>query len=252
MPCPMTRLRIRQLVIAAENLEPAEQLQAALGLGEPFADPGVAEFGLENAVFALGDQFIEVVAPTTKDAPVQRFLKRNGPGGYMAIFQTDDLKAARARVDGAGIRRVWNIDLDDIAASHLHPADVGGAIVSIDEAHPWESWRWGGPEWQKNSVSGEIVGAVIEGKEPGQLASRWAAALGRPASTGPDETRIDLDYDHRLIFQHSDDPARLEAFCVNTESAMEALERADRIGLETRGDALLVGGVRLILNNNRS
>lgn len=245
----MTRLRIRQLVIAAESLEAADQLQAALELGEPFADPGVAEFGLENAVFALGDQFIEVVAPTTSDAPVQRFLKKNGPGGYMAIFQTDDLKAARARVDGAGIRRVWNADLDDISASHLHPADVGGAIVSIDEARPWESWRWGGPDWQKTAVPGELIGAVIEGTDPGQLASRWAAALGRPASTGPDETRIDLDQGHRLIFQHSGEQAKLEAFCVNVDNAMDALERADRLGLETFGDALMIAGVRLILNN---
>ena len=52
----MTRLRLRQLVIAAETLETADQLKDALDLGAPFHDPGVKEFGLENAVFAIGNQ----------------------------------------------------------------------------------------------------------------------------------------------------------------------------------------------------
>ena len=51
--------RIRQLVWACESLASADDLKRLLDLGEPFADPGVAEFGLENAVFAIGDQFLE-------------------------------------------------------------------------------------------------------------------------------------------------------------------------------------------------
>ncbi len=244
----MTKLRLRQLVIAAESLKTADLLQEVLDLGEPFADPGVAEFGLENAVFAIGDQFIEVVAPTTDDAPVQRFLERNGPGGYMAIFQTEDLAGARKRLDGAGIRRVWNIDLEDIAASHIHPADVGAAIVSLDEAHPWESWRWGGPDWLGESIEGELSGAILEAPDPNSLASRWAAALGIPASTSPDVTRINLSDDGVLVFQQGKE-AKLEGFCVTLNNAMRALERADKFGLESTGDGVIVGGVRLVLNN---
>lgn len=244
----MTKLRLRQLVIAAETLETADLLQEVLDLGKPFADPGVAEFGLENAVFAIGEQFLEVVAPTTDDAPVQRFLKRNGPGGYMAIFQTDDLAGARKRLDGAGIRRVWNVDLDNIAASHIHPADVGAAIISLDEAHPWESWRWGGPKWQKTAIEGELTGAILESTDPNGLASRWAAALGIPATTSPDATRINLTNNEALIFQTGKE-TKLEGFCVMVNNAMRALERADKLGLESTGDGVIVGGVRLVLNN---
>ena len=107
----MTAPRLRQLVIAAETLEAADQLGELLELGAPFVDPGVKEFGLENRVYALGDQFLEVVVPMADSAPARRFIDRVGEGGYMAIFQTDDLNALRARVDGMGIRRVWNIDL---------------------------------------------------------------------------------------------------------------------------------------------
>ena len=48
-------VRIRQAVIAATDLKAvAARLRAELGLGRPFSDPGVAAFGLRNAVFALG------------------------------------------------------------------------------------------------------------------------------------------------------------------------------------------------------
>ncbi|MGB3625763.1 MAG: VOC family protein [Henriciella sp.] len=244
------RLRLRQLVIAAETAEAADQLKAVLNLGKPYADPGVAEFGLENAVFAIGEQFLEVIWPVKDDAPVQRFLKRNGgPGGYMVIFETDDIDAARKRLDGAGIRRVWNIDLDDISASHIHPADVGAAIISIDETRPWGSWRWGGPNWQKHAIEGELTGSILESPDPNTLASRWAAALGVPAVTHPDITRITLEDNEALNFQRGD-TVKLEGFCITVRNAMKALERADKLGLESTGDGVIVGGVRLVLNND--
>ena len=182
-------------------------------------------------------------------APVQRFLEKNGPGGYMAIFQTDNIRAARARLDGAGIRRVWDIDHDDIAASHVHPADVGAAIISLDEARPWESWRWGGPHWESNSIEGELTGAILESPDPNGLASRWAAALGIPASTGPDSTRINLEEGHHTLTFQAGAQTRLEGFCITLQNAMKALERADRLDLQSTGDGVRIGGVRLVLNN---
>jgi hypothetical protein len=49
----------------------------------------VGRFGLTNAVFAVGDTFVEVVAPTQPDTTAGRYLKRRGgDGGYMAIFRS--------------------------------------------------------------------------------------------------------------------------------------------------------------------
>jgi hypothetical protein len=138
-------VRLRQAVLVAAELEPvAERLREELSLGDPFADPGVGEFGLENAVFALGDQFLEVVAPIRPGTAAGRYLeRRGGDGGYMLIFQLDDLDAARARAADLGIRVVWQIDLPDISGTHLHPADMRGAIVSLDRADPPASWQIG-------------------------------------------------------------------------------------------------------------
>lgn len=179
-------VRLRQAVLVARELEPvADRLRAELGLGEPYADPGVAEFGLRNAVFALGDTFLEVISPAAADTAAGRHLeRRGGDGGYMVIFQLADLEAARRRVAALGIRVVWRIDLPDISGTHLHPADMRGAIVSLDRADPPESWRWGGPEWTGRSgqgAPGRLSGVALEVASPQAVAARWAEVLGLPA-----------------------------------------------------------------------
>ena len=176
-------LRLRQVVLAARELDAvADVVRRELGLGEPFADPGVAAFGLTNAVFALGDCFIEVIAPAEADTAAGRWLdRRGGDGGYMLIFQLDDLDAARARAADLGVRTVWSIDLPDISGTHLHPADMRGAIVSLDRAEPPESWRWGGPDWTGKAgtgAPGRIAGVEVAVPDPAAAAERWAAVLG--------------------------------------------------------------------------
>ena len=139
-------MRIRQIALVARELDPVvDDLCAVLGVEVAFNDPGVAEFGLKNAVMALGDQFLEVVSPFRADASAARYLeRRRGDGGYMVILQSDDLDADRTRLARVGARIVWEIAFDDIATIHLHPRDVGGAIVSLDRPLPPASWRWEG------------------------------------------------------------------------------------------------------------
>ncbi|HEY4824875.1 MAG TPA: hypothetical protein VIH49_07475, partial [Solirubrobacteraceae bacterium] len=139
MAAERPRVRLRQAVLAATDLEPvAEALRSALGLGEPFRDPGVGLFGLQNTVFALGDCFLEIVSPTQPGTAAGRYLERHGgDGGYMVLFDLEDLDGARARVEQAAVRVVWRIDLPDISGTHLHPADMRGAIVSLDSSRPY-------------------------------------------------------------------------------------------------------------------
>jgi hypothetical protein len=180
--------RLRQVALVARHLEPvAADLRHAFGLGEPYRDPTVAEFGLENAVFAVGDSFLEVVAPVVPNTTAERYLDRRGSdGGYMAIFQVADLDAARRRVMRMGIRVVWQADLADIAGTHLHPSDIGGAIVSIDWSSPPETWRWAGPAWTRSAPQprsdGGIAGITVAVTDPDALAARWADVLGVQAA----------------------------------------------------------------------
>jgi hypothetical protein len=190
-------------VLVARRLDPvSERLRSELGLGEPFADPGVGAFGLENAVYAIGDTFLEVVSPTQPETTAGRYLERHGDGGYMVIFQLDELDAARERAAEHGIRTVWQIDLPDISGTHLHPADTRGAIVSLDRASPQGSWRWGGPDWTEKEGAGppgELLGVTICVNEPERVAPLWAEFLG----VEPNGGRLELDRGY-VAFEQSD------------------------------------------------
>jgi hypothetical protein len=184
-----SHVRLRQAVLVAEELEPvADALRSALGLGEPFRDPGVGEFGLQNTVFALGDCFLEVISPDQPGTAAGRHLERHGgDGGYMAIFDLQDLEGARSRALGLGVRVVWQLDLPDISGTHLYPADMRGAIVSLDQSRPYGSWRWGGPEWigrTGTGAAGRLVGITVAVGEPEAVAARWGEVLGVAVDSG--------------------------------------------------------------------
>lgn len=191
-------MRLRQIALVGKDLAAAKaEIVDVLGLGGDYADPGVGKYGLHNAVWPIGDTFLEVVSPQQDGTTAGRLLeKRGGDGGYMVILQCDDLAVARERVAAEGVRVVDQFDGKGVAFTHLHPRDVGAAILSIDHMEPRERWEWGGPNWRENVVtqtSTGIVGAELQGDDPGALAIRWAGVLGLPAEPLGEGWRIGLD-----------------------------------------------------------
>jgi Glyoxalase-like domain len=173
-------IRLRQVVLAARDLDSTvDQLCSEFGLRVCFNDPGVAEFGLRNALLSVGDQFIEVVSPIAQSTAAGRLLDRRAATvtAYMVMFEVDDLDARIAALDDAKVRTVWRGDFPMIRGRHLHPADIGGAIVSLDQTDPAGSWLWGGPNWTAhadNSVVSAIAGYVIATEDPAAVTTLWS------------------------------------------------------------------------------
>ncbi len=127
-------MRLRQIALVGRDLEAARaDITAVLGLGGAYADPGGGKDGLHNGVWPIGDTFLEVVTPKTDGTAAGRVLdKGGGDGGYMAIFQCDDLAAARARVAEKGIRIVCHHSEQraGIVPTPVHPGvNIGDAIA---------------------------------------------------------------------------------------------------------------------------
>jgi hypothetical protein len=243
-------MRIRQVALVARELEPVvDDLCAVLGIEVGFRDPGVAEFGLQNAVLPLGTTFLEVVSPVRADAAAARFLDRNGgDGGYMVLVQTPDLEADRRRLASLGVRVVWQVKLDDIAAVHLHPRDVGAAIVSLDEPRPPASWRWGGPDWQakaRTDVVRDIAGITIGTANPPALAARWCAVLGftPPVAASSADVVVALD-ETEVRFARSERGDHVAAVRLAATDGARALAVARARSLRTEGRSAWIGGVR--------
>lgn len=172
-------IRLRQIAVVATDLKGAvHELCRALGAEVCFVDPGVGEFGLHNALLLVGDQFIEVVSPTTTGTTAGRLLdKRGGDGGYMVLFDVDDLDTRMSALTDLGVRIVWSMDLPTIRGRHLHPRDVGGAIVSLDQPTTPGDWEWGGPTWA-TAAAATVVSAIasvsISAEDPVAMRTRWS------------------------------------------------------------------------------
>ena len=230
-------MRLRQLVLVARELRPVEQaITSELDVEVCYRDPGVGHFGLRHGLYAFGDRLLEVVAPKQPGTTAERYLDRRGDGGYMVIVQVDDLAAHRERIVETDTRIVFDATAPGIHGIHLHPADVGGAILSIDQADPPESWAWAGPDWAyhaTSSVGADLVGAEIQADNPDAVAARWSVVLDRPVT---DARTIELD-DATVRF--------VEA----TDGRGDGLAAIDVLAVDRAraGESLALGGVRFDL-----
>ncbi len=187
-------MKLRQVAIAAETLNPTRaHLFNLLGITADYADPGVAEFGLENSVMSIGDSFLEIVAPIQENTSAGRLLaKRQDTCGYMVLMQVDDFARTAHHLTELNVRTIWQVERSEVSACHVHPKDIGGAIVSFDEMRPAADWLWAGPDWRANRATGvtALLGCELQHPAPADLAKRWGEVMSTPVVEQPDGSYV--------------------------------------------------------------
>jgi hypothetical protein len=200
-PAPFLRLR-QVCLVAADLARQAEAIQAIFGLEACYRDPNVGRYGLENILFPVGTDFIEIVAPTRPGTAAGRFLERHGGRhGYMVIMDCDDPESRQSHCASIGVRTANQIRHDGYLGVQLHPKDTGGAMIEFNRtdggADPMGAYAPAGPAWQKairRDVTRRMLAAEIECPRPEDFAQRWSAIVQRPArSLAGGAFRIDLD-----------------------------------------------------------
>ncbi len=178
-------IRLRQVALVARDLDAVvTALGGELGLEVAFRDPGVATFGLVNAVLPVGTQFIEVVSPTREGTAGGRQLERlGGDGGYMVITHTDDQAPYRERAEAMGIRTALQATDHGYEIWQLHPGDTGGSFLEIDFQpggdDPNGPWMPAGPDWQRAARTDVVDGiTAVELEAPAEVPARWRQLLG--------------------------------------------------------------------------
>ena len=241
---------IRQIVMVSSLRDPiVSDLSQLFGLEVAFNDPGVGHFGLENAVMPLGTDFLEVVSPIEENTTAGRYLqKRGGDGGYMVIIQVDDFDKTKSLVHDNEIEIVWDTDLPEAKAIHLHPKQMGGAIVSLDWMNPKESWKWAGPEWNKyitDDIKG-IDGVEIQANNPEEMFNRWKDILDA-SNINESEKKIYLDNTWISFTDEDDRGSGISAFSLITDNKELLISRAKEFGF-LQEDNIVIGGVKFYLN----
>ena len=240
---------IRQIVMVSSLRDPiVSDLNKLFGLEVAFNDPGVGHFGLENAVMPLGTDFLEVVSPIEENTTAGRYLdKRGGDGGYMVIIQVDDFERSKSLVNDYKIGIVWDTDLPEAKAIHLHPKQMGGAILSLDWMNPKESWKWAGPEWN-NHITDDIKGIdgiEIQASNPEEMFNRWKDILN-VSNINESEKKIYLDNTWIGFIDEDDRGPGISAFSLIANNKELLMSKAKEYGF-LREDNIVVGGVKFYL-----
>jgi hypothetical protein len=124
----------------------------------------------------------------------------------MVLVQVDEIGPVSERLESLGMRKIWEIDREEVTAFHIHPKDIGAAIVSFDEMRPSSAWVWAGPGWHnRRSENVSRISVVdIQATDPEEIASRWSKAFGCPYVFEQDLFRIKLREGELRVLEATD------------------------------------------------
>jgi methylmalonyl-CoA epimerase len=90
--------------------------------------------GVEAVLLDVGENHVELLAPTGPDTPVGKFLAKKGPGMHHVAYQVEDIESALATLKEAGLRLIDETPrtgIRDSRVAFLHPATAGGVLTEI-------------------------------------------------------------------------------------------------------------------------
>jgi methylmalonyl-CoA epimerase len=94
----------------------------------------VTEQGVEAVLLDVGENHIELLAPTGPDTPVGKFIAKKGPGMHHVAYQVDDIEATLAALKEAGLKLIDEtprIGIRNSRVAFLHPKTAGGLLTEI-------------------------------------------------------------------------------------------------------------------------
>ncbi len=245
-------LRLRQICLVASDITKAEgDIGAVLGVPVCYRDPHVAEYGLENLLFPLGPDILEVVVPTRDDTAASRFLERSaGRGGYMVIMDCDDVPSRRRNAEAIGVRIAHAIDHPGYHGIQLHPRDCRAAMVDFNHTDGGDRldgpYNPAGDDWPsvvRVDALPRLDSITVESTDPDGLAAHWGRIMQLPVQPGPElrPTR------GRITFRRCDAGERLIGLTLAVADPNRTLAAAAARGLETGPHGVWLCGVQVTL-----
>jgi methylmalonyl-CoA/ethylmalonyl-CoA epimerase len=130
----MQPTRLDHVGIAVPDLDEAiDFYRTAFGL-EVVHEEVNEEQGVREAMLAIGDSYLQLLAPLTPESTIAKFLDRSGPGIQQVAFGVDDVETAAADLREAGVRVLYDhakVGTGGSLVNFCHPKDCGGVLVEL-------------------------------------------------------------------------------------------------------------------------
>ena len=159
-----------------------DRLQALFGM-YPSERVRIRFAGVDNAVYALGDQtFLELIEPYVPESSAGKLLARTGEGWHMLSVDLEPVEkeTVESYLAGAGVRVVHRGSSKGVDAGwHLHPRDTGGVLLLLarrtdrDENGAWAGWSWRDFVATNTRVVRSILGVSVVTDDLDAARRRW-------------------------------------------------------------------------------
>lgn len=126
--------KIEHIGIAVKDLEQANQTYHKLLGVASYKQEEVSSEGVLTSFFACGESKIELLAATTDDSPIARFIEKRGEGIHHIAYAVDDIKAEMSRLEQEGFQLISKEPkrgADNKWVAFLHPKSANGVLVEL-------------------------------------------------------------------------------------------------------------------------
>lgn len=97
----------------------------------------VEDQGVEEAMFKLGDSYIQLLGPLGPETTVGKFVATRGPGLHHIAYEVDDIVQSLKELKEQGIRLIDESPRPGSRGTKIafvHPKSNGGVLVELVEA----------------------------------------------------------------------------------------------------------------------
>jgi methylmalonyl-CoA epimerase len=127
-------MRINHLGIATKGIDEALKFwEDALGLENVHTET-VEDQKVRVAMLPLGESRIELLEPTSKDSPIQKFLEKRGGGIHHIAVEVEDIHQALAKLKSEGARLIDEtprIGAEGCLVAFVHPSSANGVLLEL-------------------------------------------------------------------------------------------------------------------------
>ena len=125
---------LEHLGLAVHDLEAATALYTTLLGMAPYKTEHVASESVDTVFFQVGGSKIELLAGTSPDSAITKFLGKKPEGIHHVAFEVDDIWAEMARLRGEGfilLNEEPKRGADNKLVCFVHPKSAAGVLVEL-------------------------------------------------------------------------------------------------------------------------
>ncbi len=126
--------KIEHIGIAVKDIEKGNAIYAKLLGKGPYKMEEVTSENVLTSFFKVGENKIELLAATSEDSAIHKFLEKNREGIHHIAFAVDDIHAEMERLRQEGFRLLNEEPkrgADNKLICFVHPKTTNGVLVEL-------------------------------------------------------------------------------------------------------------------------